>query len=192
MPIPTGTFQDMLAVAMPGDYVFKWSTAPVSYLIEELTEQVVNGHEEQGPSHVFTLCKFPEYSDEFYEMESVFVYGCRLLPASHYAKNTDRMLLCRRKCATQGDIQKAITAGLSVLGRQYQLSEEGEIALNKLVPWHPFQKIRASYNEMFCSGDLEWEWLHTGVPFAPVKNGGNLTPMECLVDSLTVPVCWTN
>lgn len=187
-----GSFQDMLAIAESGMYVFKWSTTPISYCIEELTEQVINGHEEQGPSHVFTLCNFPEYSDEFFEMESVFLYGCRLLPASHYAKSPDRMLLCRRKGATEADIQKAIGAGLSALGRQYEVSEEVEIALNKLVPWHPFHKLRATYNDLFCSGQLEWEWLNTSVPFAPAKNGGNLTPIECMLDVGTEYVMWCN
>jgi hypothetical protein len=187
-----GTFADMLAVAQPGDYVFKWSKQPISYAIEDITDQVVNGHEEQGPSHVFTLCKFPKYSDECYEMESVFIYGCRLLPASHYAKSADRMLLCRRKGATPDDIEKAIGAGLSVLGRQYEVTEELEIALNKIVPWHPFQKIHATYDKIFCSGDVEWMWLHTGVPFAPSKTGANLTPMQCMLDAATEHVFWAN
>ena len=187
-----GTFADILEVAKPGDQLYKWSGTPISYAIEELTEAVVNGHEEDGPSHVINLCNFPEYSDEMYEMESVFAYGTRLLPLSHYAKSKDRMLLCRRKGATEQDIQKAIGAGLSVLGRSYEITEEIEIALNKLVPWHPFQKIRATYNSLFCSGDTEWMWLNTRVPFTPATNGANLTPMQCMMDAGTEYVIWVN
>lgn len=188
----SGTFADMLEVAQPGDYLFQWNTTPISYSIEEVTEQMVNGQEEHGPSHDLTILKFPEYSDEFFEMEEVFVYGFRVLPLSHYACSKNRMLLCRRKGATEADVQKAIGAGMSALGRPYELEEEIKIALNKLVPWHPFHKIKADYNRMFCSGALEWEWLQTGVPFAPAKNGGNLTPMQCMLDAGTEYVMWVN
>lgn len=187
-----GTFADMLEVAQPADYLLKWSGTPISYIIEELTESVVKGHEEDGPSHVINLCDFQQYSDEMYELESVFIYGVRMLPLSHYAQSKDRMLLCRRHGAMEGDIQKAICAGLQVLGRKYEIPEEIKIALNKIVPWHPFNKISANYNDMFCSGLTEWMWLNTGKPFTPSKSGANLTPMELMLDAGTEPVCWVN
>lgn len=184
-----GTFADMLEVAQPGDYMFLWDKTPISYVIEELTQRVIDGHEEDGPSHVVNLCDFPAFSDEMYEMEAVFVFGCRMLPLSHYAKKANRMLLCRREDATESDIVRAVGVGLGCLGRQYEVKEEFEIALREIAPW---VHVAKTDNKLFCSGLTEHMWSHTGVPFAPAKNGGNLTPMECMIDAKTQPVMWVN
>ena len=191
-PGVAGTFQDMLEVVRTGDYLLEWNTTPISYSIEEITERVVNGHEEHGPSHVVNPCDFPEYSDEFYEMEAVFIYGCRLLPLSHYAKSKNRMLLCRRKGATPEDISKAIGTGLGLLGRGYEIKEELEIALHTLVPWHPFQQIHPTENHIFCSELTQYMWQQTSVPFGPAKDGGNRTPMGLMLDVGTEYVMWCN
>ncbi len=187
-----GTFADMLEVARPGDYLFLWDKTPISYAIEELTEQTVAGHEEQGPSHVISLWTFPAVSDEMYETEAVFTpfaNGCRMLPLSHYAHSKNRMLLCRRAGATDQDIAQACGQALSALGRQYEVREEFQILLHKIAPWiHPGE----TDNKLYCSGYLQWDWRLGSVPFAAAKGGGNLTPMQCLLDTGTEHAMWVN
>ncbi len=187
-----GTFADMLEVAQPGDYLFLWDKTPISYAIEEITEQTVRGHEERGPSHVASIWNFPQYWDELFETEAVFTpfcNGCRMLPLSHYALSKNRMLLCRRKGATEADIAQACGQALSALGRQYEIREEFQILLHKIAPW---VRPEETDNKLFCSGYLQWDWRLTGVPFAPEKNGGNPTPMQCMLDARTEHVLWVN
>lgn len=180
--IPSGTFAEMLKVAQSGDYLFLWDKNPVAEIIENVTD---------GPSHVITLAKFPEFS-EFVEMEAVFPEGCRILPLSHYANNPCRMVLCRRKRATPQDIALAVGRGLQVMGRRYEVHEEIEIALALYLPKRIAPHITSTENDLFCSGMLADEY-HTGsVPFTPSKTGGNITPQEALDDPLTEIVFQVN
>ena len=187
-----GTFADMVEVAQPGDYLFLWDKTPISFSIEEITEQTIAGKEQHGPSHVISIWDFLQYSDELYETEAVFTpfcNGCRLLPLSHYAQSRNRMLLCRRKGATQADVGQACGQAMSALGRQYELKEEFQILLHKIAPWvHPEE----TDNRLYCSGYLQWDWRLTSVPFASAPGGGNLTPMQCLMDAGTEQVMWVN
>ena len=187
-----GTFADMVEIAQPGDYLFLWDKTPISYTIEEITEQMVEGKEQHGPSHVISIWNFLQYSDELFETEAVFTpfcNGCRLLPLSHYAQSRNRMLLCRRKGATQADVVQACGQAMSALGRQYELKEEFQILLHKIAPWvHPEE----TDNRLYCSGYLQWDWRLTSVPFGPAPGGGNLTPMQCLMDAGTEQVMWVN
>lgn len=187
-----GTFSDMLSVARPGDALYLWDKTPISYTIEEITEQIVKGHEERGPSHVISLWKFLEFSDEFFETEAVFTpfcNGCRMLPLSHYARSKNRMLLTRRIGATEADITLACGQALSALGRQYEIKEEFQILAHKIAPWiHPEE----TDTRLYCSGYLQWDWRLTKVPYLAKPGGGNLTPMECLLDAKTETVMWVN
>jgi len=183
-----GTFADMLGVAKPGDYLFLWDKTPISYAIEELTESA----EMLGPSHVISLWTFPEYSDEMYETEAVFTpfcNGCRMLPLSHYARSKNRMLLCRRAGATALDIAQACGQALQALGRQYEIKEEFQILEHKIMPW---VLPHETDNRLYCSGYLQWEWRLGSVPFTPASNGGNLTPMGCMLDAKTEYVMQVN
>jgi hypothetical protein len=173
------TFEEMVSVALPGYWLALWDKDPVAYVIEDITN---------GPSHVIRLAKFPQ-DVQIYEFEAVFPEGCRLLPLSHYQKNKNRMALCRRKGATDADVEKAIGTALSCLGRRYEVPEEIEIALHKILP---FVRVQTTENDLFCSGALELDWSGTSVPFIPSGTGGNLTPMQCLVDPGTEIVAWVN
>lgn len=188
MAIPVLSFSDMLKTAQPGDYLFLWDKNPISYIIEDITTAVVDGQKEAGPSHVMMLTGLTEDKSQMYEFEAVFVFGCRLLPVNHYARNKNRMLLCRRDGATDSDVAKAVALGAGCLGRQYEVLEELEIALNKIVPWLP---VRKTDKDLFCSGYLEYEYSTGTVPFAPSAKG-NLTPMEAMMDAKTNYICWIN
>ena len=180
--IPTGTFAQMLEAAQPGDYVVMWNHNPVASLIEYLTG---------GPSHVFTLAKFPEFS-EWVEMEAVFLYGTRILPATHYANLTSKMVLCRRKGATQADIDLAIGRGLQAMGRRYEVTEEIEGALEHILPAPLAPHMRFTENSLYCSGLEQDEWQTGSVPFTPSPTGGNLTPQQTFEDALTLQVFQVN
>lgn len=189
MSVPILSFSEMLKTSKPGDYLFLWNKTPISYIIEEITKSVINGQKEHGPSHVLTLADLAEDPSQKYEFESVFIFGCRLLPVEHYAKNKNRMLLCRREGVITEDIKKAVAIATTCLGEQYEVSEEMEIALQKLIPWLP---IRKTDNRLYCSGYLEYQFSTGSVPFLPSKTKGNITPMEALTDPKTSYVCWVN
>ena len=74
-------------------------------------------------------------------------------------------------------------------GRQYEVREEFQILLHKIAPWiHPGE----TDNKLYCSGYLQWDWRLGSVPFAAAKGGGNLTPMQCLLDTGTEHAMWVN
>ena len=183
-----GEFSEMLQLARPGDQLFQWNTKPLSYLIEEFTERTVNGKEEPGPSHVIQLANFPAFSDEMYHFEAVFPEGCRLLPLSHYAQSTSRMLLCRRKGWTERDTAIASGVGLACLGRKYEVPEEIEIAIRKIAPWVHVSKTD---NSFFCSGYVHHMDAGTSVPYAQPPEG-NATPEFLLRDAGNEYVFWVN
>jgi hypothetical protein len=187
-PIPVGNFAAMEGMAMPGDYLFFWDKNPIAYAIEEITAQVVAGHKELAPSHVILTAQLPPFSPQMFEIESVFAFGCRMLPLSHYSSYKSRMLLCRRVGITQTDVTAAIGVALEYLGRQYEVTEEIQIAAHKLFPWLP---IETTQNELFCSALLQASMASTSVPFATPPQG-NATPMWCLNDKLTQPMMWVN
>lgn len=187
--IPILSFSDMLKISQPGDYLFLWDKTPISYIIEDITAAVINGQKEAGPSHVMTLTSLTEDSSQLYEFEATFIFGCRLLPISHYASKKNRMLLCRRNEATAEDIQKVVAIAAGCLGEQYEVLEEIEIALQKVAPWLP---VRKTDNKLYCSGYLEYEFSTGNVPFSPSKTGGNITPMEGMMDEKTNYLCWVN
>jgi hypothetical protein len=179
MAIPVGTYAQMQGMALPCDYLFFWDKNPFAYTIEEITD---------GPSHVIDIAQFPPFSAQMFEIESIFGYGCRMLPLSHYSNYTSRMLLCRRAGITQADVTRAIGVGLEYLGREYEVTEEIEIALQKVAPWIP---ITSTQNELFCSALLQAMMAVTSVPI-PSPPQGNATPIWCLNDKLTQPVMWVN
>lgn len=188
MTIPIESWAGMTARALPGDAIFFWNRKPISYAIEEITEIDANGKEQPGPSHVIQLARFSE-SLQWFEFESVFLFGCRMLPLSHYATSASRMLLARRQGATVEDVRAATGAALDALGRPYELKEEVEIALHRILPFAP---VNATANALYCSGYLANNWRRTAVPYGPARFGGNPTPMDCLMDARTGPVCWVN
>ena len=173
-----GTFQDLMEVAQPADYLFFWNHDPIAYVIEELTS---------GPSHVIQLAKLKP-SMQMYEFEAVFPNGCRLLPLSHYAASKSRMLLCRRKGITDADVSIATASALRTLGRHYNWPEEVRIALHDILPFIP---IGASTNTLYCSGYLQLNFSGTSVPFASMPNE-NDTPEFEMKDAGTEHVLWVN
>ena len=166
-------------MAQAGDYLFMWNKNPIAYAIEEITG---------GPSHVIQIAQFPPFSAQMFEIESIFGFGCRMLPLSHYTAFKSRMLLCRRAGITQADVTKAIGVGLETLGREYEVLEEIEIAAHKMFPWLP---IESTQNELFCSALLQDMFAETSVPIAPPAEG-NATPIWCLNDKGTQPLMWIN
>ena len=177
-PGVAGTFADLLEVAQPADYLFFWNHDPAAYIIEELTH---------GPSHIVQLAKL-QPSMQFYEFESVFPQGCRLLPLSHYAQSKSRMLLCRRKGITDADVSIATASALRTLGRGYNWPEEIRIALHDILPFIP---IGASTNTLYCSGYVQWNFRKTSVPFAAMPNE-NDTPEFLMKDVGTEYMMWVN
>jgi hypothetical protein len=178
MPIPVGTYAQMQAMALPGDQLYFWDKNPFAYTIEGITG---------GPSHVIMVAQLPPFSAQLFELEALIGFGCRILPLSHYASYTSRMLLCRR-AVTPEDITKAIGVGLEALGRQYEVEEEIQIALEKIAPWIHTDKTD---NKLFCSGYLEYMYQVTSKPYAKPPNG-NATPAWCLDDKDTQPLLWVN
>ena len=78
--------------------------------------------------------------------------------------------------------------GLEALGRQYEVEEEIQIALEKIAPWIHTDKTD---NKLFCSGYLEYMFQVTSKPYAKPPNG-NATPAWCLDDKDTQPLLWVN
>lgn len=179
MAIPVGTYEAMQGMALSGDYLFFWDKNPLAYTIEEITG---------GPSHVILIAQMPPFSAQMFEIESVFGFGCRMLPLSHYSGYKSRMLLCRRIGITANDVTKAIGVGLEYLGREYEVEEEIQIAAQKLFPWLP---ITTTQNELFCSALLQATMAVTSVPIASPPQG-NATPVWCLNDKNTGPMMWVN
>lgn len=178
MDTPQGTFDDLEAIAQPGDYIFFWNHDPIAYAIEKIT---------QGPSHVIQLAHLHP-SLKMFEFESVFPSGVRVLPLTHYADSKSRMLLCRRRGITDADVAVATVAALRELDRGYNWVEEVCIALHSVLP---FIFIGASTKKLFCSGYVQLNFSETDVPFAAMPNE-NDTPEFLLKDKGTEAILWVN
>lgn len=170
------TWEDLVAAAEPGDLIFEWSNNPIANAIERITD---------GPSHVIQIASFPGFDPQKYEFEAVFGFGVRLLPLSHYRNATGWRVLCRRTGITAEDVSLITGRALAMLGRQYEVVEELEIAASKLAPWI---RIEKTDNREFCSGLVEYNFAASSVPFAAVE-AGNATPVFLLEDSGTEAVC---
>lgn len=161
------TFAEMEVIAQPGDYLFMWGKNPPDYAIENLTH---------GPSHVILLAKFPQ-SPQFFEFEAVPLYGCRLLPLSHYADSGERMVLCRRKGPS--NLDSVVQRALEALGRKYDFREEVEIAFQILAK---AGRVWPTDNEFFCSGYVAYAY----------GDNSNPTPIQLLQSPETEVVGWVN
>lgn len=162
---PTGTWADLVANAMPGDLVFFWHEGLIARIIEDVT----NG----GPSHVGMVVSLDAYDpSQLYFLEAVVLYGVRLIPLSHYAKDAGVQALVRREAGYGEDARLAIGAGVKCLGQQYEIDEELQIAAKKIAPW---VRIEKSDKRWFCSGLIHHAYAATHVPFADPPQG-NATP----------------
>lgn len=173
---PTVKWDDLVSQARPGDLIFEWSENLIADAIELVTD---------GPSHVIQLALFPTFDTQSYEFEAIFAYGVRLLPLSHYSHQKGWRVLCRRQGITDADVILVTGMALTMLGRQYEVVEEVEIAISKLAPW---VKIGKTDNRVFCSGLIQYNFATSSVPFPAVPEG-NATPVFLYEDSGTVVIC---
>ncbi len=161
------TFTEMEAIALPCDYLFQWNHDPGGEVVEELTH---------GPSHVILLAKFQQ-SQQWFEFEAMPLYGCRVLPLSHYAEYESRMALCRRKSAF--DPETVMQLALEALGRKYDFREEVEDAW-RIITKHG--RVVPTNNTMFCSGYVAYCF----------GNDSNPTPIQLLQNPETEVIGWVN
>lgn len=172
---PLVEWDELIKQAQPGDIVFIWSEDIIADIIEAVTD---------GPSHVMQLATFPYYNNQLYEFEAVFGFGVRLLPISHYSHHTGYRVLCSRYGITAEDIKAATGNALIMLGRQYEVAEELEIAAEKIAPW---VKVGETDNRVFCSGLVQFNFANTSVAFEAYS--GNATPVMLFNDSKTIVIC---
>jgi hypothetical protein len=172
---PEVTWDELVAAAKPGDLIFEWSDNPIANMIEAVTA---------GPSHIIQLAAFPGFDSQMYEFEAVFAFGVRLLPISHYSFDKGWRVLCRRRGMTASDVQIVTGRALTMLGRQYEVVEELEIAVQKIAPWI---KVGVTENRVFCSGLIQYNFAVSSVAFPAFA--GNATPVFEYEDAGTEVIC---
>ena len=173
---PQVSWDELVAAARPADMIFEWSEDLIADAIEAITD---------GPSHVIQLATFPQFDPQMYEFEAVFAFGVRLLPISHYSHDKGWRVLCRRTGMTASDVQTVTGRALTMLGRQYEVVEELEIAASKIAPW---VKIGETDDRVFCSGLVQYNFATSSVAFPPVPEG-NATPVFEYEDAGTEVIC---
>lgn len=173
---PQVSWDDLVTAAKPADMIFEWSENLIADVIELVTH---------GPSHVIQLANFPLLDAQTYEFEAVFGFGVRLLPLSHYSHARGWRVLCRRTGITSEDVPMVTGRALTMLGRQYEVVEELQIAASKLAPWVHVDKTD---NRVFCSGLVQYNFSGSSVPFGAVP-AGNATPIFLFEDPGTEVVC---
>ena len=165
MTIQAVTAQEMYEYSENCDLIFFWNRHLVSKLIEDITD---------GPSHVGMVVRPKEDTSQPYFIEAVWPAGTRLRPLARPGGSDGKMVLVRRvRPADTLAKDEILEAAYKTLGIPYEVKEELEIALHRLLAAVKVQKYSGEY---FCSGAVH-HWFESAPAYVfGQPSEGNATP----------------